>query len=134
MTYLLDVNALLALGFAPHVFHHRMEAWLSKFGGDTPVTLATCAITELGFVRILPQLSRFQISVELAIRLLGELKAAQGVRFQFLADDQGADKLPPWVTNPKDTTDGHLVELAKAHGALLATLDEEISDAFPIPH
>ena len=28
MTYLLDVNALLALGYAAHVHHHRAEAWL----------------------------------------------------------------------------------------------------------
>ena len=28
MTYLLDVNALLALGLREHVFHERVAAWV----------------------------------------------------------------------------------------------------------
>jgi predicted nucleic acid-binding protein len=133
MTYLLDVNALLALGFAPHIFHQRMEAWLGKLSAEMPIPLATCALTELGFVRILPQLSSFQVDVGSAKQLLRELKADVRVRFEFISDDQGADRLPLWVTKSKETTDGHLVELAKAQGAELATLDEGIPDAFLIP-
>lgn len=133
MTYLLDVNALLALGFAPHIFHQRMEAWLAGLGAEIPIRFATCALTELGFVRILPQLSSFEVDVASAKKLLLDLNADERVRFDFISDDQGADRLPLWVTKSKETTDGHLVELAKAHGAELATLDEGIPDAFLIP-
>jgi hypothetical protein len=54
-------------------------------------------------------------------------------RFVFIADAHGAAELPAWVTTGKQSTDGHLLELAKAHGAELATLDEGIPGAFRIP-
>ena len=44
MTYLLDVNALVALGLAHHEFHDRVAAWVRT--APRP-TLVTCAITEL---------------------------------------------------------------------------------------
>ena len=53
--------------------------------------------------------------------------------FGFLADDRGVSRLPRWVKTARQTTDGHLAELARAHGAMLATLDEKIPEAFVIP-
>ena len=50
MKYLLDVNALIALGFVNHQFHARIVAWLH---GEKNPAILTCSITELGFVRIL---------------------------------------------------------------------------------
>jgi len=38
-----------------------------------------------------------------------------------------------WVKTPKQITDGHLAQLAKANGAILATLDGRIPGAFLIP-
>jgi hypothetical protein len=38
-----------------------------------------------------------------------------------------------WVKTVKQTTDGHLAQLAKANGAILATLDRGIPGAFQIP-
>ena len=52
MKYLLDVNALVALGFIHHEFHDRVAAWLQA---QQFPALATCSITELGFVRVLSQ-------------------------------------------------------------------------------
>ena len=52
MTYLLDVNALIALGFAQHKFHDRMASWVQTLQSES-LSLATCSITELGFVRVL---------------------------------------------------------------------------------
>ena len=52
MTYLLDVNALVALGFVNHEFHDRVVSWLRA---QNSLVLATCSITELGFVRVLVQ-------------------------------------------------------------------------------
>jgi predicted nucleic acid-binding protein len=128
--YLLDVNALMGLGFSKHVFHDRVESWLESMD---QANLATCAITELGFVRILAQLPDHEITVEFAQEMLALLKATSRASFTFLVDDVGVDLLPKWVKNPGQTTDGHLAALAKAHGATLATLDRKIHGAFLIP-
>ena len=61
------------------------------------------------------------------------LKANSGLPFTFLTDGNDISLLPAWVKTPKQTTDGHLVQLALANGAVLATLDEGIPGAFLIP-
>ncbi|MDX2267640.1 MAG: hypothetical protein NW208_06010 [Bryobacter sp.] len=62
-----------------------------------------------------------------------KLKQQQKVTFEFVADHNDASRLPNWVRSGRQTTDGHLSELAKAHNAILATLDERIPGAFVIP-
>jgi predicted nucleic acid-binding protein len=128
--YLLDVNALVALGFSHHEFHDRVAAWLDaqKFP-----PLATCSITELGFVRVLAQVPAYGFTVIQARTLLLRLKKSKIVTFTFLADGHDISHLPSWVKTPKRTTDGHLLELASANAAVLATLDEKIPGAYSIP-
>jgi len=53
VTYLLDANALIALGITTHEFHQRVDAWIATLDSPTD-RLATCAVTELAFVRIVP--------------------------------------------------------------------------------
>jgi predicted nucleic acid-binding protein len=53
MRYLLDVNALVALGFLQHEFHERVAHWIRALASKGVLELATCSMTELGFVRIL---------------------------------------------------------------------------------
>ena len=126
MTYLLDVNALLALAHASHTMHRRTGAWVKTLRrGDR---LATCAITELGFVRIGPQ-ARLSPDVAGARELLAALRRSRRPSFVFLPDALGADTLPAWVRMPPQTTDGHLFALAAAHGARLVTFDEGIPGA-----
>jgi predicted nucleic acid-binding protein len=130
--YLLDVNALLALGIREHEFHARTAKWVKRAAaGET--AFATCAITELGFLRVLLQASYAGATIAQGQKLLELLKSSGQLRFQFLVDDQDASHLPHWVKWPKQITDGHLVALAKAHDALLATLDERLRGAFVIP-
>jgi len=129
MVYLLDVNALVAFGFAPHQFHHRVASWFSS--GE--VSLATCAITELGFVRVLAQAPAYGLTVAEARGLLRSLKRSRNFRFTFIADDQDVSHLPDWVKVARQLTDGHLASLAEAHGAALATLDEKIPRSYLIP-
>jgi uncharacterized protein len=131
--YLLDVNALLALGVTNHEFHERVARWIKR-AGATDGSFATCAITELGFLRILLQTFHASFTVAQGQKHLQLLKSSRQFRFEFLADDQDAQQLPLWVRWPKQVTDGHLVALAKAHGGVLATLDEGIRGAFMIPH
>jgi hypothetical protein len=61
------------------------------------------------------------------------LKAALPLPAPFFSDDLSAQELPSWVRVPRQTTEGHLAALAKAHGAMLATLDGKIPGAFLIP-
>lgn len=133
MIYLLDVAPLLALGLQQHVFHGRVATWMQTVANQRDTMFATCAITELGFLRILTQASSYSFTTEQGKLLLAQLKATKGLRFLFLADDQGVEDLPPWVKGPKQITDGHLAGLARAHGAEMATLDERIPGAFLIP-
>lgn len=130
MTYLLDVNALLAMGVVDHEFHPRISSWMER---QPRLQLATCSITEIGFVRLASQIPAYGFTVVQAISTLRRIKrAAAKAPFLFLADDHDASLLPSWVRAPRQTTDGHLVNLAIAHGARLATLDEGIPGAYLI--
>lgn len=133
MTYLLDVNALVALGFLQHEFHGRVATWVHKLASRENAALATCSITELGFVRVLNQVPQYEFTVAQARELLLKLKAADTIKFAFIADDHNVSRLPSWVKTARQTTDGHLAELARLKGAMLATLDSRISRAFFIP-
>jgi uncharacterized protein len=50
--HLLDVNALIALGWNAHKHHATMLAWFSRHANEG---WATCAFTQAGFVRVLSQ-------------------------------------------------------------------------------
>jgi predicted nucleic acid-binding protein len=130
MTFLLDVNALVALGFIHHEFHDRVARWVKARGFPA---LATCSITELGFVRVLSQAPVYGFTVADARNALLRLKRTKTLPLVFIADDQDISRLPTWAKTPKQTTDGHLVQLAAAHGAVLVTLDQKIPGAYLIP-
>lgn len=129
MTYLLDVNALLALAHTAHTMHGPVETWVTRLRrGDM---IATSAITELGFVRIAPQ-ARLSPDVATARQLLAALKQSRRPRFILLEDGLGADALPAWARTPAQTTDAHLLALAAAHGGQLATCDKGIPGSMVI--
>lgn len=131
MTYLLDVNALIALGFQEHEFHERVAAWV--FGLDKSVALVSCPITELGFVRVLQQAPQYRVPISESRKLLGQLRKHPSRTIGFIPDDHGVEILPVWVANGRQSTDGYLSALARKHQAVLATLDEGIKGAFVIP-
>jgi len=130
MIYLLDVNALVALGLMHHEFHDRVAAWVEA---ESPATLATCSITELGFVRVLAQAQAYGVTVAQARSLLLRLKRVGSSRFTFISDRLDVSHLPAWVKMPKLITDGHLSRLANAHDGVLATLDGSIPGSLVIP-
>jgi hypothetical protein len=130
MIYLLDVNALVALGFINHEFHPRVARWVQSNGS---LSLASCSITELGFLRLLAQAPAYGFAVAQARSLLLRLKEARTCPLAFIPDAHDVSHLPGWVKTPKRITDGHLSGLAKANGALLATLDENIPGSYLIP-
>ena len=130
MMYLLDVNVLLALGFQNHEFHRQVALWVRS---EQPAHLATCSITELGFVRVLAQAPGYGLAIGHARTLLLRLKESVSPRFTFINDSHDVSHLPSWVKTAKQITDGHLAQLAKANGAVLATLDRKIPGAFLVP-
>ncbi len=129
MTYLLDVNALVALGFANHEFHQRVAAWVRA---QRP-SLATCSITELGFARVLAQAPAYGLTIAHARTLLQRIQRANACRFTFISDAHDLSHLPAWVRTAKQITDGHLLGLARENGGVLATLDGGIPGAYLIP-
>jgi predicted nucleic acid-binding protein len=130
MKYLLDVNVLLALGIFHHTFHARVMAWSLSL---KDMELLTCSITELGFARVAAQAPAYGFTVEQAQTLLNSLKTKGTTLLKFLPDAVDIAQLPVWVKTPNQTTDGHLLQLASANGAVLATLDKGIPGAYLIP-
>jgi predicted nucleic acid-binding protein len=129
--YLLDVNTLIALGHVVHAHHERAQLWQSGLTAAVDV-LGTCAITELGFVRVSVQ-SGLQANIFTARSALNRLKASGPVACELWADGLGVDRLPAYVRKPADLTDGHLLELARVQRARLVTLDDSIPGALLIP-
>jgi uncharacterized protein len=116
MSWLLDVNVILASRWTTHAQHSAVKAWVDATG-----TFCTCAISELGFVRI--SLSgAYRATWEETQESLKRLHSRPG--HQFLPDD--VDGMGSPKTGSKDTTDAHLVTLAKRHGLKLATLDGDL--------
>ena len=105
-------------------FNDRAVSWLQAL--DSPMLL-TCSITELGFVRVLAQAPAYGFTLTQARTLLGKMKESE--LFAFLADDHDVSFLPSWVKAPKQLTGGHLLKLAAANAAVLATLDGRIPGA-----
>jgi uncharacterized protein len=133
MRYLLDVNTLLALIVFEHEFHARVATWVERLAASGVPELATCSFTELGFVRVLGQAQQYGSSVAQARELLLEVKNSARTRWIFIPDGRDISHLPRWVRVPKQITDGHLAELARANDAVFATLDRRIPGAFLIP-
>ena len=74
----------------------------------------------------------YGFTVQQARTLLLSLKVNRRLQLTFLPDGNDISLLPAWVETPKQTTNGHLAQLANANGAVLATLDKGIPGAFLI--
>jgi predicted nucleic acid-binding protein len=130
MKYLLDVNVLIAFGVTQHESHQRVVDWIRSQHGST---FLTSSLTEIGFVRVVASVALYELDVLRARDLLLGMKANAAQPLTFVSDGNDISLLPAWVKTPKRTTDGHLLQLASANGAVLATLDERIPGAYLIP-
>ena len=117
MKFLLDVNALVAWHHPSAQGHASFHAWAKAQGFPQ---LATCAQSELGFIRISMQVYRF--SLDQAQMALVEMKRAMG---GFVASAP-SPKLAAWSTTAAKTSDAYLTQVATANGMKLATFDTEI--------
>ena len=118
MTYLMDVNVLLAAIWKEHPQHGRADQWLAG------KVLATCPIAELGFLRIstLPK-GPFRSDMSAARQLLEGF--LENWKPQFVNDDLPALHSKP--ANSDQITDFYLADIAGKNGMKLATFDTGIS-------
>ena len=117
MNVLLDVNALLAWehGSSPH--HEFFHAWVAQ---QSDLGLWTCALTELGFIRVSMQVFGYdRASADQALRRM------KAVTPGFI-NEAPSPELPPWVKSAAQTTDAYLVQLAQENDLQLATFDRGI--------
>lgn len=133
MNYLLDVNVLVAWGWSDHADHDRAARWIGAIMRRRSDRVLTSAIPQLGFVRVSVQRSGNEVTPEIAGQALAGMLRCLGPRHRFLPDTQEAIVWPPWCRSATRTTDAHLLALAQAHDACLATLDTGIPGAFLIP-
>ena len=132
MKYLLDVNVLVAWGWADHADHDRVARWIGKARNQGGDGLMTSAIPQLGFVRVSVQRTGGQVTPGAAGEVLRDMLRSLDAVHEFVPDDQETSQWPAWCKAASRTTDAHLLALAKAHGAELATLDRGIPGAFVI--
>jgi predicted nucleic acid-binding protein len=119
VSYLLDVNALLAWEHRNSPHHAVFHVWARRVGR---ANLWTCAHTELGFLRVSMQV--FGYSLAQATAALAELKQHAG---GFVAAAP-SPRLPSWASAAAKTSDAYLTQVARANKLLLATHDAGIKD------
>lgn len=128
MTYLLDVNVLIALIDPGHVAHDDAHAWFSETGHSS---WATCPITENGVMRILGNLKypNSPGSPAAVTGILEQLRALPGHCFWpedfSLVGSEVVDARR--ILTSAQVTDTYLLALAKVRGGMLATFDRRLS-------
>jgi uncharacterized protein len=128
VTFLLDVNVLIALIDPTHVSHGDAHRW---FGQEGAADWATCPITEIGVLRIVgnPRYPNTPGSPAVVATVLDRLRTLPGHVFWpddiSLLDPRHADAERMLAST--QVTDTYLLALAVAHGGRLATLDRRLS-------
>lgn len=128
MTYLLDVNVLIALIDPAHVAHDDAHAWFANTGQHA---WATCPITENGVLRIVgnPRYPNSPGSPAVVAGIVQKLRALPGHAFWAeglsLVGSEIID--PARVLTTAQVTDTYLLALASHRGGLLATFDRRLS-------
>ncbi len=127
MTFLLDVNLLMALLWENHEHHQVARAWLRH-----ATDFATCPVSQLGFARVSshPALG-YSMSPDQAFGVLREFLADR--RHHFIPDDLSCEDRvvrTDLMTGANQVTDHYLVAVARQHRLTLATFDEPLAAAF----
>ncbi|MBL9143955.1 MAG: PIN domain-containing protein [Verrucomicrobiaceae bacterium] len=117
MIWLLDGNILSALMIDTHVHHLRTKHWFASLTDP----FATCSVTEGTFLRLHMRLAA-DTSAKAAWTTLAQFQSHP--RHTFLDDGFSyAGVSTHLIQGHKQVTDAWLAELARRHGARLATLD-----------
>jgi len=127
MTFLLDVNVLMALLWENHEHHQVARAWFREI-----TDFATCPVTQLGFARVSshPALG-YSMSPDQAFSVLRTFLA--DARHRFISDDLSCEDRvvrTDLMASANQVTDHYLVALARKHSFTLATFDESLTNTF----
>jgi toxin-antitoxin system PIN domain toxin len=122
---LLDVNVLVALLVPEHEHHNAAIQWFTAEGHQG---WATCAVTELGVIRVCAQLPGGPWSPETtADRVL--LLTASSRAYEFWPDAISPAAMAEVRTarTAKQITDRYLLGLARRHGGRVITFDSGLA-------
>lgn len=128
MTFLLDVNVLIALLDPAHVGHDAAHEWFSAEGGQD---WATCPMTENGVIRIVgnPRYPNSPGSPAAVAAMARALRSLPG--HTFWSDDislVASDLVDSAkILTAAQVTDTYLLALARSRGGKLATMDRRLS-------
>jgi toxin-antitoxin system PIN domain toxin len=124
---LLDVNVLTALLWPAHEHHEAAHRW---FGARRGGRWATCALTQLGLVRIVsdPAFSRDALPPGLAVALLAQNLAHPGHEFwpENVQVPAAVALLQAQLQGYRQLTDAYLLALAARRKGALATFDRGV--------
>ena len=127
MTFLLDVNVLMALLWENHEHHQVARRWLRRIAD-----FSTCPVSQLGFARVSSHpLLGYSMSPDQAFGVLRRFLADS--RHRFVPDDLScSDRIvrTDLMGRANQVTDHYLVALARQHHLTLATLDEPVVKTF----
>ena len=128
MTYLLDVNVLIALIDPAHVSHETAHRWFASVGAQG---WATCPIVENGVLRIVgnPKYPNSPGSPAAVAPLLRKMQTLPGhVHWSDTISLVASDFVDAQsLATPKHVTDVYLLALAASKGGRLATFDRGIT-------
>ena len=134
MSYLLDANALIALGWTQHEHHEKISRW---FRGHSREGWATTAFTQAAFVRVIaqPAFSGQSIGIADIVELL--LRNTAHPKHRLLPLDFGFGEVMGWCTGGllghRQVTDAWLLALAIRHKVKLLTFDAGIRQLLATP-
>jgi len=127
VTYLLDINVLVALFDAAHAHHEAAHRWFAAVGA---ASWATCPITENGLVRVLSHPSYPTVSAspgEVTDRLRTFCSQPGHVFWSDVVSLTDSSLLDvSQLRGHQQITDLYLAGLAARQGGKLATFDEHI--------
>jgi toxin-antitoxin system PIN domain toxin len=133
MIALLDINVLIARADPAHVFHERAVSWMASLKN---ASIATCPLTENGFLRIYgnPVYPEGPGSPAAASPMLAAIRRLP--QHVFLPDDISLSDtagIPTLVgVGHSQLTDLYLLALAVRHSAVFATFDRRVDPAMVI--
>ena len=128
MTFLLDVNVLIALIDPGHVSHDAAHGWFEHEGHKS---WATCPITENGLIRIVshPGYPNNPGTPGIVAEIMRQFRTLPGHVFWAdtisLLDTTHVDAAK--MLTPRQVTDTYLAALAAWHGGRLASFDRRLS-------
>ena len=122
---LLDTNVLLALAWPNHQHHAETHKW---FGAQSRHGWATCALTQLGFIRLSanPAYTPAAVSPQEAASLLERLLRHKSHHF-WPCPSAAAPAIYSHTLGHQQTNDAYLVEVARRHEGRLVTLNRRAS-------